>query len=138
MQAQEHDWTYSEMVGALLRQERGNDDNGQASSVIEQLVTQLRAGRSVDHLEMDLTGLVSCPDCEPEAPCAKCRADQAEMDREIRDHMRRVAATGTDLVTYLTDADQFHQTWQDRFNQLHLAAMGGEAFCSFCSFCSFC
>ncbi len=125
---QRNSWTYSEMVGALLRQERGTDGT-RPMSVIEQITTQLQAGKSLDTMTLDLTELVSCPDCEPGRPCPSCRADQAEMDREIRDHLRRVQAGGTDLVTYLSEADQFHTLWQDRFEHLHLAVMGGEAFC---------
>ncbi len=125
---QRNSWTYSEMVGALLRQERGTDGT-RPMSVIEQITTQLQAGKSLDTMTLDLTELVSCPDCEPGRPCPSCRADQAEMDREIRDHLRRVQAGGTDLVTYLSEADQFHALWQDRFEHLHLAVMGGEAFC---------
>ncbi len=125
---QRNSWTYSEMVGALLRQERGTDGT-RPMSVIEQITTQLQAGKSLDTMTLDLTELVSCPDCEPGRPCPSCRADQAEMDREIRDHLRRVQAGGTDLVTYLSEADQFHTLWQDRFEHLHLAVMGGEALC---------
>ncbi len=125
---QNNNWTYSEMVGALLRQER-NTDGTRADSVLEQLARQLEVGTSVDDLVIDLTELVSCPDCEPGHPCERCRADQAEIDREIRDHLRRVAASGTDLTTYLTEANEFHAAWQERFHQLHMAAMGGEAWC---------
>ena len=125
---QRNAWTYSEMVGALLRQERGNDGT-KPLSVIEQITSQLEAGTSIEDMTLDLTELVSCPDCEPGNPCPSCRADQAEMDREIRDHLRRVQSAGTDLVTYLREADQFHALWQDRFEHLHLAVMGGEAFC---------
>ena len=125
---QRNAWTYSEMVGALLRQERSSDGI-RPESVVEQITNQLKAGKAVDDMVLDLTELVSCPDCEPGRPCPSCRADQIEMDREIRDHLRRVQATGTNLVTYLTEADQFHAMWQDRFEHLHLAAMGGEALC---------
>jgi len=129
MQNQTHsNWTYSEMVGTLLRQER-NTDGTRNESVIEQLVRQLKAGASVDTLKLDLTGVISCPDCEPGMPCERCRADQAEVDREIRDHLRRVEASGMDLVAYLSEADQFHAAWQDKFHHIHMAAMGGELWC---------
>ena len=110
----------------MLRQERSGDDPAHPESVVEQLQRQLEARTEIDDLELDLGSLVQCPECEPGRPCPQCASDRKEMSRQIKDHLRRVKASGIDPVTYLNEADSFHQVWQDRFEQLHLAAMGGE------------
>ena len=126
METERRTWNYSEVIGAMLRQERKGDNPVHPESVVEQLVRQLEARREVDEIELDLGSLVQCPECEPGRPCPACAADREEMARQVKDHLRRVKASGIDPVTYLNEADDFHQVWQDRFEQLHLAAMGGE------------
>jgi len=115
------------MIGAMLRQERQAHNPAHPESTVEQLVRQLEEGLEVNEIELDLSTLVHCPECEPGLPCPSCRNDRVEMARELRDHLRRVQASGVNVLAYLNEADQLHRVWQGRFEQLHLAAMGGEA-----------
>ena len=120
--------TYSEMVGSLLRQER-QADGAPTESVVEQLVRQLENNVPISEIALDLSAMVSCPECDINAPCARCRATQNEMTRQLKDYLRRIQAQGLDAAAHIREADRFHALWQDRFEQLHMAAMGGEMFC---------
>lgn len=124
---QERALSYSEIIGAMLRQERQTEHPAFPESVLEQIVNQLEKGTRVDELDLDLSGLATCPQCEPDLPCVRCQTDRHEMLRAVKDHLRRIEATGKDPLEYITEANRFHSLWQERFEQLHLAAMGGEA-----------